>query len=852
MPSRVITATVTSGSNTDKKGGTYVTFGSITSDSGTVSNAKVTSASLYLSNFKTYSSSFYLDVIFGGSGGTTVAETSNLDSNSTVHSSTESLTNLSALLLTSSVSTITLGVVATSGTGNKINIRTGCTLTLTINYQVNTTPCSAPTSVSVSPTTVDAGASATLSWSGAKAGTGNPINCYSIYRSTSAGSGYTFIQNVANTASSAAVTAPNSMGSTYYFKVAVVDTTDGMTTLSSVYAALTAKTYTACTAPSSLSVSSNNVAPGASITLSWSGAAAGTNNAISGYQIYRAASANGAYSLLTNVNTTSGSGSVSVTAPTVNGSSYYYKVLTVGTKSGYSSAQSGQYVALTCSFSAPTAPSNVTIDGGTDAYALAGATVTLSWSGAKAGTNNAVAGYDILQNGNTYISGLNANISSQTVAAHGTPGSSYTYAVVTKGIHSNSGASSGRSIYTYSHPTSPDYIGLSTPEPDVSTEVTLSWGGAKAGSYNAIISYQIYRAEKADGPYSLLTTVSSSASSASCSITAPDAMGSSFYYKVATVGERSTSDLSYIYGAVTTKVYTACACPSQISLSADIAEDELTIQWSGAEPGTNNPIAGYRISCQDSNDHIRWDAIQEVRVISSSATGGTLTVAPPDVRGHYRRFLIQTLGTAAGFDSEQTISTSVCKNQLPIMPVFLSGTVTYSQSPTLRIHMENEPDGQSQVLMLSVDDGDYSITSEETVLQNLAFGGHIIRAYSVDALGACSSIAELHLEVKRSSFTDPILTPGQTFVKAIHMIELRERINELITYYDLAPFLWSPAPIAGETGLVSWLDHVLELRSALETVYASLSLDAPIWTELPVNCPRAAAIEELREAIQTL
>ena len=74
----------------------------------------------------------------------------------------------------------------------------------------------------------------------------------------------------------------------------------------------------------------------------------------------------------------------------------------------------------------------------------------------------------------------------------------------------------------------------------------------------------------------------------------------------------------------------------------------------------------------------------------------------------------------------------------------------------------------------------------------------------------------------------------------------------LRTYYGLTAYVWSAAPKAGETGLVSWRDHVLELRTALEEAYADVGLDAPAWVELPVNCPKAAAIDELREAAQAI
>ena len=139
MPSRVITATVTSGSNADSKKGAYVTFGTINSDTGVVTNATPVSATLYLSNYKTYTSTCKLNVIYGDKNGAVVAITANaLESNSNLHDGTHALAGLSPYLLTSALSQLTIGVTSDSSTTvNHINIRDDCTLTLTIEYKKN-------------------------------------------------------------------------------------------------------------------------------------------------------------------------------------------------------------------------------------------------------------------------------------------------------------------------------------------------------------------------------------------------------------------------------------------------------------------------------------------------------------------------------------------------------------------------------------------------------------------------------------------------------------------------------------------------------------------------------------------
>lgn len=224
MPSRVIVAASTGGTNMNKKHGEYVSFDTITSDTGPVSNAHVTSATLYISSYQVWITTAWLNVIYGTNSGTIVANTQLLHKNSEAHSSTETLDNLTSTLLTASVSQMRLGVrnQNTSSTNTCVNVRNGCTITLTINYEYNTTACSPPTSVSVNKTNVAPGASVTLSWSGAKAGTSNAITGYHIYRrKTQTGGGYehAYSLDTTSTSGSITVTAPGAMGKQYEYQV---------------------------------------------------------------------------------------------------------------------------------------------------------------------------------------------------------------------------------------------------------------------------------------------------------------------------------------------------------------------------------------------------------------------------------------------------------------------------------------------------------------------------------------------------------------------------------------------------------------------------------------------------------
>ena len=97
---------------------------------------------------------------------------------------------------------------------------------------------------------------------------------------------------------------------------------------------------TACTAPTSISVNRSPATPG-NITISWSGAKAGTLNAITKYRIYYAIGSspttNSSYQ--DSSDTTATSGSITFNASS-RGSTYYFKIATIGTVNGYDSGLS--------------------------------------------------------------------------------------------------------------------------------------------------------------------------------------------------------------------------------------------------------------------------------------------------------------------------------------------------------------------------------------------------------------------------------------------------------------------------------------------------------------------------------
>lgn len=408
--------------------------------------------------------------------------------------------------------------------------------------------CDAPTTVEIEATNVAPGTRVTLSWSGAKAGGENPITAYQIHRAIEPDGPYSPLNTVSSTATSGSytVTAPTVDGMSYYYKIITVGTESGYDSDYSDYVELTCS-FAAVTAPTAVTLSATNASPNADVELSWSGATAGTNNAITGYEVYRASSVNGEYSLLKTITTDATSGKTTVAAPGTNLSVYVYRIKTLGTLDGSDSGMSTVYATLTCTYSMPSAPTKVTVNDASSVYVLPGSTVTLKWSGASAGANNSITGYSIYRDGVALVEGLATTVNSYEVTAHAESGKSYSFTVVTLGEFADSAPSVARVVYSYTDPTAPTDITTKDDAPPAGTRVTLEWSGAAAGGYNDITGYRVYRSEEVNGSYTVIETVTTTETSGSCFVDAHPIVGMSYYYRVETIGSYSVSGPSEVY-----------------------------------------------------------------------------------------------------------------------------------------------------------------------------------------------------------------------------------------------------------------------------------------------------------------
>jgi Cu/Zn superoxide dismutase len=105
------------------------------------------------------------------------------------------------------------------------------------------------------------------------------------------------------------------------------------------------------------------------------------------------------------------------------------------------------------------------------------------------------------------------------------------------------------------------------------------------------------------------------------------------------------------------------------------------------------------------------------------------------------------------------------------------------------------------------------------------------------------------------TFTDDPLSAGQTLVKAVHILELRQAINTLRASNGLAAFTFTDPTLALGTTTITAV-HLRELRMALDAVYTKRVRALPTYTDSTITVGstmvKAAHIAELRLAVRLI
>lgn len=237
------------------------------------------------------------------------------------------------------------------------------------------------------------------------------------------------------------------------------------------------------------------------------------------------------------------------------------------------------------------------------------------------------------------------------------------------------------------------YAGNQTGIPSVSssTDVTASRPSKVTSGYNYTVSAGV-----GDKTFNIATALINSIGSGASNCLFMDGGSSTTNY----ISFNGRNDLAKIVLNVTWVSRTTDAgAPTSCSVNQTLAEGNVTLSWSGAKAGTNNAISSYEIQYSDSTNNSTWGSWTALAVVSSTATSGSLSVAPPTTRGNFRRFRIRTRGAAgsAYYSVWKESSNTVRKNTLPSAPTTAVASPEIHSNETITLNWSGAAGGTSAI-----------------------------------------------------------------------------------------------------------------------------------------------------------
>lgn len=402
---------------------------------------------------------------------------------------------------------------------------------------------------------------------------------------------------------------------------------------------------------------------------------------------------------------------------------------------------------------------------------------------------------------------------------------------------------------------------------------TLSWSAGSAGINNSVTGYLITYQDSTDGSTWGEVAYYGETSSTSLTVNAPSTVGHYRRFGVQTKGSAGENYYSYVVwsGALKKITYTACGAPTACSVSSTLATGNVTLSWSGSTAGTANTISSYEVQRAESSDGSTWGSWVALTIVTTTATSGSVSVAPPTTAGNYYKFRVRTRGSAgASYYSGWKESTNTLRRNWTACGAPTSCAVDSTLSlvaTTLRWSGATAGYGNTiskyEVQRRSqAPGGSWSAWSafETTSGTSLsvsppATAGHYYQ-YRVRAQGTAgeayysgwkestNTLRKAHKTIP--AFTDPTLIVGQTDVKAIHITELQSVMNDI-----LLPFMGMNAAtftkLERDSDAKYWGAHVQEIKVAID----STGFSHEAWVTMQDEVT-ADVIEQLRRIVKSM
>jgi hypothetical protein len=110
------------------------------------------------------------------------------------------------------------------------------------------------------------------------------------------------------------------------------------------------------------------------------------------------------------------------------------------------------------------------------------------------------------------------------------------------------------------------------------------------------------------------------------------------------------------------------------------------------------------------------------------------------------------------------------------------------------------------------------------------------------------------LRVTAPVYSNPVLTPRSSVIRAADIIELRRALDQLLTFVGIGPSPWTDRTLVPGQSVIK-AQHVTEFVIAIGHAYGAAGVTSPAWMGVGVNARTpvtAAKISDIRAAVQAI
>lgn len=260
---------------------------------------------------------------------------------------------------------------------------------------------------------------------------------------------------------------------------------------------------------------------------------------------------------------------------------------------------------------------------------------------------------------------------------------------------------------------------------------------------------------------------------------------------------------------------------------------------------------------------VTWSAVSgatSYRVLRSTTSGGPYTqvgtpAASPFVDTTVSAFttyyyVVRAIG---GCESGNSAETSATTPGVLAAPTGL-GAVLYSTT-TVSLNWNPVAGAVSYRVYRTPNNSTYTLVGSPSVAAFVdpsaaANVAYLYKVVAVDALAATSPDSNKVL-VTTVAFTDPLLTGGTSFIKSVHLTQLRSAVNLVRALVGQGPLGFTDPVLSPSIGVRSL--HLGELRNELNNLRSNLGVTALAYTDPAITSTvtrvKAVHITELREGV---